>query len=187
MTSSPQHPPQWGPPPPQWGPPPPADQSRRWMPAAIIGGAILIAGALVAGAVLINNGNSDTATTPSPSASSPSNPFERSSSDGGLKGTVSRETPVYDAPFERSDDVDGTRSARPPQKWSLPKGTPVTVLCQVDAAWFWTDLKGTYEGTKPFLRVEYEGGSGYLDGYPVTVTTRSETNQIIDVADVAAC
>ncbi len=58
------------PPPPQWGPPPPVQQTRRWLPAAIIGAAVIIAGAVVAGAVLINAGSNDTAAsnTASPSA-----------------------------------------------------------------------------------------------------------------------
>jgi len=56
--------------------PSPADQSRRWLPAAIIGTAIIVAGAVIGGAIIIiNSGSStDTAASSSPSASTSADP-----------------------------------------------------------------------------------------------------------------
>jgi len=69
-------PPQQPPPPPQWAPTPPTNQSRLWLPAAIISAAILITGAVIGAAIIINSGSSttDTATSPNPSATAPTAP-----------------------------------------------------------------------------------------------------------------
>lgn len=76
----------------------------------------------------------------------------------------------------------------PPRKWTLPEGTAVKVVCRAEAVMYWTDAKGSDELPKPFLKVAYAEGEGFVDYAVITITSRTaDTSEEIDSSEVMPC
>jgi hypothetical protein len=71
----------------------------------------------------------------------------------------------------------------------LEPDTKVTVLCQAAAAPTdqWRNFDGSYVLPPPFLKISYDGGSGYVQPYAVKTNTSDGTHVGPDMSRVKAC
>jgi hypothetical protein len=116
-----------------------------------------------------------------------------------VDGVVSQnEVSVYSQPFDTYATVNGsgTHMNTPKGKWTLPQGSKVTIECQVTKKTHITypanpmfAVRGSSnEVDTVFLKVSYDGGSGYVDSRDIQITSRDkQTNQEIAANDVNSC
>ncbi|QIV79624.1 hypothetical protein [Mycolicibacterium frederiksbergense] len=105
----------------------------------------------------------------------------------GWPGILVSEAPVYDAPFDSTSDILANTTTAPSQKWTLPANSTVTAICQSTATTYVKDLSGTTPTETAFVKINLDGGSGFVRRSVVRAQGRDDTNRTQSIDQIRSC